>query len=421
MANFCSKCGSHLTEQGVCPVCNPPAPVRRFCMRCGQVVNADGLCPVCDAPAPVVAPVAEPAATTVPVEAPIAPIAEEAVVVEDAPVEEKISLADAAVAVAVAEEAPAEEIPAEAALADEIPPVQEGKKKKKGHGAATVIMTILLSLCLFITTTLAISVLAVRHTVSAGGIATVFEKADLPTLLKTSGAANSKNFQKLYDRLEENYAIEMDDDKLAEFIDESTVPEFVAEKATEFAAAFFEDEAELTITKREMEDLVWQNRKLIAEYSDDNNLRLEKEDCTRIAGWMFKGNSIGFNTENLMKNSPVIYYSATIGLSYVSFGFFALLSALILFIMCRNSLSQAAIGSGVVFLILGGSSSLAIAFVELIPSLWATIAGNNIVFNLAGTLLSVNAVIFLVLFGLGILALVTRAVVKAIVAKKAQA
>lgn len=413
MANFCSKCGSHLNEQGLCPVCNPPA--RRFCVRCGQMLDANGLCPVCDAPA------ADPAATVVLTEEPVVSeevLVEEAVVeaVEEiAPMEPQISLADAAEPIVAAVEAPV------AVITEEAPVAEAPKKEKKKGGAGTVIVTILLSICLFITTTLGIAVLSVRHTVSEGGIATVFAKVDIPALLKSTGAANSKNFQQLYDRLEENYGVEMDDEKLAEFIEESTVTEYVSQKAAEFSTAFFEDEAELTITKREMEDLVYQNRKLIAEYSNDSSLRLDKDDCKRIAGWMFKGNSIGFTTEKLAESSPVLYYSTTIGLSYVSFGFFALLSALILFIMCRNSLSQAAIGGGVVFLILGGVSSLAIAFVELIPSLWATVAGNNIVFNLAGTLLSVNAVIFLVLFGLGIAALVARTVVKSIIAKKAQA
>ena len=99
--------------------------------------------------------------------------------------------------------------------------------------------------------------------------------------------------------------------------------------------------------------------------------------------------------------------------------FFLLLSALIGFAMCRNSLSQAAIGGGVVFILLGGVTALAAAVVAWIPGLWSSIAGSNLALLLVGSLLTVNALIFAILLAVGILLLVARTVVKHILKKRA--
>ena len=172
---FCMKCGGALNEDGLCPVCDaPPAPVAvaQFCMKCGGSLNEDGLCPVCDA-------------------------------------------------------TPAEEAALPVAVEVAQPIAQEVAESKKKSSPWTVIATILLSICLFITMLLSVSIATVRNTVSKGGIANLTEELDIALLLEESGAANSRAMNTFYDRLERDYGIRMDDEKLAELVEESSLPEYI--------------------------------------------------------------------------------------------------------------------------------------------------------------------------------------------------
>ena len=148
VARFCMKCGGSLDENGLCPVCDAPAPapVSKFCMKCGSALGENGLCPICDAPAPVVAP------------APnfcmkcggsldengLCPICD-----APTPMADLSEIAQTAVAT--------EEQLAEA-------PIEEKKKDKK-PSALSVIATILLSLCLFVTMLASVGIITVRNTV----------------------------------------------------------------------------------------------------------------------------------------------------------------------------------------------------------------------------------------------------------------
>lgn len=409
MANFCTKCGNPLDARGLCPRCDAPAgpqfcvrcgtalgadgrcphcdvpPTLKFCIRCGTPKGADGLCPNCDHPA---APVEEVTPTPEP--------------------------AEEAATVLLEEEAP---------VVTEEPTIPEPKPTKKAS-AVTVIVTVLLSLCLFITTTLAVGILTVRHTISEGGMEDLAEQVDIAEMLKTTGAANGETFDQFYQRLERDYGAQLDDEKLGELLEDSTVPEYVADKISEFADDFFSGEAELIISKDEMVDLLWENRKLIEkeipkEFKDENGIEeLYMEDCEVIADWMFNGDEfVLLTTDDLQDDVPALYQGINIGLSYLVMGFFWVLSALILFVMCRNSLSQTAIGGGIVCIVLGGLTSLSAAVVTWIPGLWHSIAGRNPILTLLGSALVVNAPIFVIMLAVGILALVVRAIVRHIVKK----
>ena len=374
---FCMKCGGGLDENGNCPVCDaPPAPpAPKFCMKCGGGLDENGLCPVCDAP----------------------PVA---------------SLADMA-ATAVAVEEAAEETA-------EVAPAEDRKPKKK-VSALSVIATVLLSICLFITMLASVGVLTVRNTISAGGVANLTEELDVAELLKSTGQADGDAFGKLYERLERDHGIVMDDEKLGELLEESTVPAYVSEKAGEFTGDFFSGDAELVITKDEMVELVKENRDLLeAEIAQEfGDQKISNADCQQIADWMFNGDEIVLiSTDDLQDSAPVIYQTVNIGLSWVALAFFLLLSALIGFVMCRNSLSQAAIGGGVVFILLGGITSIATAIVAWIPGLWTALPLNAMILSLVGAVLKVNILIFGGLLLLGVLFLVARSVVKAILRKK---
>ena len=189
----------------------------------------------------------------------------------------------------------------------------------------------------------------------------------------------------------------------------------------EFTDDFFKGDAELVITKEEMIDLVRDNADLLEEEIPNGYDRdLNYEDYERIANWLFNEDELVLiSTDNLKDSAPTLYRTATIGLSYVALAFFLLLSALIIFVMCRNSLSQAAIGGGVVFLLLGGLTAVAAALVAWIPGLWKDIAGGNLILSVVGSVLATNGWIFGILLFLGISMLVTRTIVKHMKSKKA--
>lgn len=379
---FCTKCGTPLGADGRCPHCDVP-PATPFCTKCGTPKGADGLCPQCDA-------------TVIPADTPTELL--------DETIGATVLLDDGGV------------VTVEAAEPAIYPAVQPVKKAS----AVTTVITVLLSICLFITATLATGVMTVRHTISEGGMEDLAEQVDIAEMLKTTGAANGETFDQFYQRLERDYGAQLDDDKLGDLLEDSTVPEYVADKISEFADDFFAGEAELVITKDEMVDLLWDNRKLIEnEIPDDfERDRLYKEDCEVIADWMFNGEEfVLLSTDDLQDDVPVLYQTVTIGLSYLVMGFFLILSVLLLFVMCRNSLSQAAIGGGVVCILLGGVASLAAAVVAWIPALWASIAGTNPVLTLLGSVLVVNAPIFIVMLAVGILLPILRTVIKRIVKK----
>lgn len=404
MANFCTKCGSPMNQNGLCPRCDAPV-VPLFCTKCGTPKGADGRCPHCDVTpsfkfcttcgAPKGADGLCPNCDAVTPAAPTEVLSE-----------------DPGATVLLAEE------PVEAAE----PMVAPAPQPVKKASAVTVIITVLLSICLFITTTLSVSVLTVRHTISEGGMENLAEQVDIAEMLKTTGAANGETFNTFYERLQRDYGVELDDEKLGEMLEDSTVPEYVAEKISDFAEDFFAGEAELVITKDEMVDLVWDNRKLIEdEIPDDFEIEIDElymEDCEDIANWLFNGDEfVILSTDDLRKESAALYQSVSIGLSYLVMGFFMLLSALLLFVMCRNSLSQTAIGGGVVFILLGGFTSLAAAVVAWIPGLWASIAGSNPALTLVGDVLVINAPIFVTMLAVGILLPVIRAIVKKVTKK----
>lgn len=407
MANFCTKCGTPLGPNGLCPRCSAPIGPK-FCTKCGTPLGADGRCPHCDVPPAT--PFCTKCGTPKGADG-LCPQCDATVIPADTPTE----LLDETIGATVLLD-DGGVVTTEATEPALYPAVQPVKKAS----AVTTVITVLLSICLFITATLATGVMTVRHTISEGGMEDLAEQVDIAEMLKTTGAANGETFDQFYQRLERDYGAQLDDDKLGDLLEDSTVPEYVADKISEFADDFFAGEAELVITKDEMVDLLWDNRELIEnEIPDDfERDRLYKEDCEVIADWMFNGEEfVLLSTDDLQDDVPVLYQTVTIGLSYLVMGFFLILSVLLLFVMCRNSLSQAAIGGGVVCVLLGGLASLAAAVVAWIPALWASIAGTNPVLTLLGSVLVVNAPIFIVMLAVGILLPILRTVIKRIVKK----
>ena len=117
-----------------------------------------------------------------------------------------------------------------------------------------------------------------------------------------------------------------------------------------------------------------------------------------------------FNSSDLNTTSVnLIRY----GLSYASIAFFALLSAVLIFLLIRNNLSQAALGIGIDFMITGGLTGI-LAILALIPS----VGKSAFALCIIGNIFLINAITTVGLFALGVIIILTRYIVKRFLSKR---
>lgn len=283
------------------------------------------------------------------------------------------------------------------------------KPKKKKPVAVTTALTVLLSVALFITSLLAVAIYDVRSAIRAENLENLFESVELTELLDTAQLTDSTDLQRFYNSISRDYGVDMTDSKLNEFVNRSTVREFLAKKAAELCDGLFSDEEEFTVTKREVLNLLQKNSKLINE---EFGVYLTDSDLREIADWIFDTEeSVAIPLDIVKDSAPTAYYAVTIGFSYVTMAVFLVLSVLIAVLMCTNSLSQAAVGIGVDFCLLGGLFGLAAIFASRITPLWNTICGDSLVGLVAGNLVSAGALVSGVLFAVGVALLVVRKLV----------
>lgn len=410
-ADFCTKCGCQLNDEGLCPTCDvpAPAPVTGFCVQCGGPLSINGSCPVCDAIAPATGFCMQCGGQ----------LDENG----QCPVCDTIAPATGFCEQCGGQLDENDQCPVCSAAAAPAPVAKEKQPKKTS--VMSVISTVLLSICLLVTMLLSVTILTVRNTISEGGLATLITELDVSEVMKSSGIINNDTSDEFLRRLERDYGVQVDEEELGEMIEDSTLPEFVADKVGNFSTDFFNGSAELVITKEEMVELIEDNIDLLNEARTSANVGQPirpGEDCKTIANWMFNGDEqVLISTDDLKEQAPILLQTANLGLSWIAVSFFLVLSALIAFVMCRNSLSQAAIGGGVVFILLGGLTSLVAAAVAWMPYLWSSIVGDSLIGSLVGALLITNSLIFIILLSVGVLLLVTRGVIKHILKKKRQA
>ena len=364
MANFCGKCGTGLdTATGLCPNCdreqlnamateNVVTSTSNFCPYCGSTINQQtGMCP-------------NPNCSNGGTDAFVASVPQDTV---------------------------------------------ESKPKKNKPTALTTIITILLSICLFITSLFAIVIYDVRNAVKDDNVESLLDNIQATDLLDNTKFATNNDLDRFYNNMSSKYGIEMADHQLNNFIDRSTVKEFIADKVADFCEDFFDDDAELKITKREVVNLLQRNSSVI---KDEFGVYLMDSEIQEIADWIFNEDELVIISSTTLKDSsPALYYILTIGFSYVTMAVFIILSALIIFFMIKNSLSQAACGIGIDFIIWGGLSGLVAMLAAWITPLWETICGDSFIGMIAGNFMAVNALISVILLVLGVALLVTRGLI----------
>ncbi len=366
MANFCGKCGTGLdTATGLCPNCdreqldamvtqNVAPNTSNFCLYCGSSIDKQtGLCP-------------NPNCSS------------------------NNNGADAYIA-----SAPQETV--------------ESKPKKSKPTALTTVITILLSICLFITSFFAIVIFDVRNAVKEDNVEKLLDNIQATDLLDSTKSATNSDLDRFYNNMSSKHGIEMADHQLNNFVNRSTVKEFIADKIGDFCEDFFEDEAELKITKREVVNLLQRNSTVI---KDEFGVYLMDSELQEIADWIFNEDELVIiDTATLKNSTPALYYILTIGFSYVTMAVFIILSALIIFFMIKNSFSQAVCGVGIDFIIFGGLTGLVAMLAAWITPLWETICADSFIGMIIGNFMAVNALISVILLVLGIAMLVIRGLI----------
>ena len=356
MGNFCDKCGTSLdTATGLCPNCdnfNVVTNISNFCPYCGSTMDKQtGMCvnPNC-----------------------------------------KNGETDA--------------------FSPSVPQnTVKSKQKKNKPKALTTVITILLSIFLFITSFFAIVIYDVRNAVKDDNVEKLLDNIQAVDLLDATKAVAHRDLEQFYNRLSSSYGIEMADYQLNNFINRSTVKPFVAHKVSDFCEDFFEDEGELSITKREVVNLLQRNSSVI---KDEFGVYLMDSEMEEIADWIFNEDEIVIiDTRDLKDNAPALYYLLSIGLSYVTMASFIILSGLIIFFMIRNSLSQAVCAIGIDVIIFGAlTGCVALLAVGLTP-LWEMICADSFIGIIIGNVVALNALISIVLLILGVALLVTRTLI----------
>ena len=425
MAKFCSRCGSLNDEgTGLCPSCDSEqlaalqAPQRQinFCRVCGTPIDQEtGSCPNCTKPVETAPAAQEPIVAEEPA------VAEETVVPETPAVEDTVAdeaVVEQPVAVAV-QEAPT--VQPEPIVEAPVIPVKYAKKRS---GAGKVILTIFLSLLLFITSLLSVAVICVRHTTSEGAVLSMLEDVDYTEMLNSiytetdfveheSEALSFTDY--LSDYFEENHGVTVSDKQIEAFIEDSTVMDFFAEKVSAYVSDLYNGTEEFKITMREVRALLHDNADILEEHFD---VQISDESVEELADWLVDEELLEEISTSVVKDeNSAVFYALNIGFSYLTLAILLGLVLLCLVGMGLNDLSKGAMGAGIVFVIIGGILTALTLVVAGLPVLLGSVIGESLISALILKVLFANLWIFASVLGLGVLILVVRYIVRRFVVK----
>ena len=398
MANFCTKCGSALEPAtGLCPKCDSrklddASDNANLCVYCGGKISpTTGMCtnPLCNYHGTEV----YTQQTSTPVEVPA--------------VEEQAAETKSTKAKKEKKQKPVKE--------KKQKPVKEKEEttKKRRNKVVVTILSILLSLCLFVTLLSAVVIYDIRNSVKEKSLLKMLDgvEIDLDEILDEFGMDDNVKLENFYTYLYNNFGADVSNRKLSKLIDKSNLKEYVAGIAGDFFEDFFDGTGAIEISRDDARKLIRKNSSVIESTCD---IYLNDSLIDEVVNKIFGANEelMLVSTEAIREEAPALYTAASIGLSYGVLAVLLLLSALIIFAMFMNSLTQGAGFVGVVSMIIGAPFALGWAVSTLVPNLWSIACGNAIVGALIGNFMKVNGVVGLVLVGLGIALLILRAILK---------
>ncbi len=272
---------------------------------------------------------------------------------------------------------------------------------KKKHNVAKSFLMVALSICLFFTSLFSVIIFDARNTFD--NTDKLLDNIDATDFLDSAGLASDYKINEFYAFLLERFGFEISDRRLDNFINRSEFKEFFADEIEDFVEDMFEGRAKLVITKKELVELIEDNNDIIEE---EFGRQLNYGEVLRVADWVFEGDELKIIDSKTLKNdAPVAYYTLTVGFSYTTLIILGLLSAIIIFVLIKMSLSKSLISLGVVFMILGFFGSL---LVLIASPICEAIGAEKVICTVVGNLFALNLAPSIVLLVLGIALLVVR-------------
>lgn len=316
------------------------------------------------------------------------------------------------------QEAPAPVYPPQESFGN-TPPVKEEKPKKEKKvkpprsKGAKITISILLTICLCITAFASLMIFDVRNTVKEDNLTELFEdvEIDVDEILCDFDIDGSDTVYKLYRNLEWNYGATITNKKVTKFIESSTLKEFFIEKVADFCEDFFDGKGAITLSNYEIYRLLYNNRNKI---EDVFNFYPDSEELQKIANIIYDGEEemVLVDTAIVKREESGIYYGASIGLSYGTMIAFLLLTALIIFALLRNDLSQGSACIGVLFTVIGTPFVLGWLVSAVYPSLWEVVCDSSFIGTMVKNFFEINCIASFVVFGVGVITLAVRTLVK---------
>ena len=179
------------------------------------------------------------------------------------------------------------------------------KKLPVGIRIVFAFLSVLLCIALFATTLVTIAVTGLKVVTSEDGLETIITQALFPKSASVRvipklaggnavggfGALGSESMDQgllvdtLFDMVQEQFGGELPISKedVAELLEESSIPEFIADKAAGIISDVIHGEVTTTITKEEVIELIEENADLIEEKLD---ITIEQEHIDAIGGWI---------------------------------------------------------------------------------------------------------------------------------------
>ncbi|MBE6718351.1 MAG: zinc ribbon domain-containing protein [Ruminococcaceae bacterium] len=468
MANFCTKCGTRLDiETGLCPQCdcekiNLLKFKPKFCTKCGTPLNAEGICPSCN-----------PQITEIPIEAE-PEIQEEikqeiqqentlsAVVVdetEEDSTEEKEAVdvtenvytedegtqttenedSDTDVTETQQEEEqehPVQDIkntqnkipntqtpptfiptpppvvntpaPTVQPVVNQAPAVKQKKKKKVS--VAEVLTTIFISFALFVTTLLAVGVISARNT--------MLSTKSMETLLESTNTSEIMNY--MYEGaksdisayINEYLGTDLTDRDIDKYANKTDLQAKLATKFSTYFDDLLNNTDNFTLTKKEVTDFISDNKEQFEEIS---GVKLSDEQCSEIANEIVDEEYFeSISPYTVRNNNKTVISIASSVLSKTTVVILIILVIVWILIMIGNNPSQAALGTGIVFILVGG---LTTALAVTMGKFAITFGLQQNIATLCGNILYVNITVFASVLGSGVVLLIIRAIVRKIIEK----
>ncbi len=273
---------------------------------------------------------------------------------------------------------------------------------------ATTIVTILLAICFFLSLTISVLIYDVRNAVKEDNVTKILDNIEVADILKSLDNVEGMELEKFYEHLDDKYDIEMTDQKLKKFIEQSTLKKFVAEKISDFAEDFVEGDARLEISSQEVADMLDDNTNLIEGKFEF----VENWLYSEIAYWIVGGDeAVIFDTNKLESSGEIVCNILRVSFSYITMTIFIAISLVIIFFMLRNSVSQGMVGLGTNLIILGAFTLGVSLLTMVIPSLGEVICGGSAIGMMAGSIIGINMWLGLLLLLMGIAAFIIRKII----------